>query len=260
MTIDSSEVVVLHIASFIKPAEALVEKLDGSPTVAGLVPSGFTRYLRVFIPASVSSSSEPGSLELHLPWSLICEQLGIELRPNTMWQRDIVSVDARIADFHEPGVGTFGSSKDIFQRLGTILQKHETEDRSWYFATWVGYGVLEGNESVWFPTHAHGSLEMSVFERWNEETAPFDMPLVPSSGEGMTVLSAFGHGVPTDFIPPGQIPMYWWPEGSEWVVGQALYGRSIYLACDDAIAEEVLAMPGLDAIEVSLSDEGEREE
>ena len=54
--------------------------------------------------------------------------------------------------------------------------------------------------------------------------------------------------------------MYWWPEGSEWVLGQALYGRSVYLACSDEIAEEILATSGIEAIEVSLFDEAEYEE
>lgn len=44
------------------------------------------------------------------------------------------------------------------------------------------------------------------------------------------------------------------------MLGQALYGRSVYLACNTAVAEEVLAMPGIEAIEVNLSDEAEYEE
>lgn len=247
-------------AHSIYSADALMKRLDGSPTVAGIVPSGYERYLRLFAPVSVSSSNNPDSLELRLPWSLICEQLGIELKPNTLWQRDIVSIDARVADFHEPGFGSPGTEDDLPARLGEILQRHETEDRSWYFAAWTGYGVAEGDRPVWFPSHHHNALEMSVFERWNEAAAPFAIPLVPSSAGSMTPLTAFGHGVPTNWEPPGQLPMYWWPEGNEWVLGQALYGRTMYLACSGAVADEVLATSGIEAIEVALSDEAEYEE
>lgn len=248
----------MQSANWINSAEKLMKMLDGSPTVSGIVPSGFPRYLRAFSPASVRSSNDPDSLELHLPWSLICEQLGVELKPNTLWQRDIVSADARIADLQEPGLGS--RDTDLPERLGKILQSHEAADRSWHFATWAGYGVVEGKQPVWFPSHHHDSLEMSVFERWNEASAPFTLPVVPVKSESRAILKAFGHQPPADLIPPGEIPMYWWPEGSEWVLGQALYGRSVYLVCSDEIAEEILATSGIEAIEVSLFDEAEYEE
>jgi len=248
----------MQVAGWIGSAETLKKRLDGGPTVAGIMPSGFKRYLRVFSPLSVCSSKEPDALELQVPWSLICEQLGVEFKSNILWERDIVSADARIADFQEPRLGSLDT--DVPERIGKALQQHEAEDRSWYFATWIGYGVAEGKQHVWFPSHHHGALEMSVFERWNEAAAPFAMPLVPSQAGSMTPLAAFGHGVPTDWVPPGQIPMYWWPEGHDWVLGQALYGRSVYLACSDAIADEILATSGIEAIEVSLSDEAEYEE
>jgi hypothetical protein len=54
--------------------------------------------------------------------------------------------------------------------------------------------------------------------------------------------------------------MYWWPEGHEWVLGQPLYGRSVYLACSHVIADEVLATSGIEAIEVDLCDEVDHEE
>lgn len=250
----------MQLASSIESAESLMKRLDGGPTVAGIVPKGFKRYLRVFSPASASSSFEPNSLQLLLPWSLICEQLGVELKPNTLWQRDIVSADPRISGFHEPGFGSPDTNADLPMRLGAILQQHEAEDRTWYFASWVGYGVEMGNHSVLFISHHHDSLEMSVFERWNEANAAFTSPLVPSEMGSSTPLSVFGYDPPTEYLPPGQLPMYWWPEGQDWVIGQALYGRTIYLACNDAIADEVLAAKGIEAIEVSLSDEAECEE
>lgn len=248
----------MQLANWVDSAEALMERLDGSPTVAGLVPRGFERYLRIFSPVGVRSSNEPDALELQLPWSLICEQLGIDLKPNTLWQRDIVAIEPRVTDFQEPGWGAHDT--DALERVGKILQQHEVADRSWYFASWVGYGVEEGEHPVWFPSHHHDSLEMSVFERWNEASTPFAMPLVQSSPGSGTLLSVFGDTPTTNFTPPGQQPMYWWPEGHDWVLGQALYGRSAYLACSNTIADEVLATPGIEAIEVALSDEAEYEE
>lgn len=239
-------------------AEALMQKLDGGPTVTGLVPSGFERYLRIFSPLVVSASHEPGALKLQLPWSLICEQLGIELNPNTLWQRDIVTTDPRIADFHEPGFDTQDTS--VIEPVGKVLQSFETEDRSWYFASWVGYGVAEGKQPVWFPSHHHNSLEMSVFERWNKAASRFNVPFVPGQPGSWTPLSAFGHEAPAAIDPPNQLPMYWWPEDHDWVIGQALYGRSLYLACDSAVANAVVSTPGLEAMEVASWDEAEHEE
>lgn len=248
----------MRTAHWIDPAETLMKRLDGSPTVAGIVPSGFERYLRIFSPIGVSSNSGPDALELRVPWSLICEQLGIEFKPNILWQRDIVAADSRVTDFQEPGWGAHDTH--VLELVGRILQEHESQDRSWYFASWTGYGVAEGDQTVWFPSHHHGALEMSVFERWNEADSPFVFPLVPSSPGSGTLLSAFGDVAPTEFTPPGQQPMYWWPEGHEWVLGQPLYGRSVYLACSNVIADEVLATSGIEAIEVDLCDEADHEE
>lgn len=234
-------------------------RLDGGPTVAGLVPSGYDRYLRLLNTIKVSSGNEPEGLQFRLPWSLVCEQLGVDLKPNILWQRDIVSVDPRVTDLHEPVLGTH--DEYVSQRVGDILQRHETQDRSWYFASWVGYGVADDDQSVWFPSYYHRSLEMAVFERWNEKTASFALPFIPSSAEGSAPLTSSGSfNAPRGWRPPDQLPMYWWPEGHDWVLGQALYGRSVYLACNTAVAEEVLAMPGIEAIEVNLSDEAEYEE
>ncbi|MBP1327194.1 hypothetical protein JOF28_002426 [Leucobacter exalbidus] len=248
----------MQLTNWIDSAETLMERLDGGPLVSGLVPSGFERYLRIFSPVPVSNNPEPGALELQLPWSLICEQLGVELKPNTFWQRDIVAADPRIADFQGPGFDTRDTR--VLERVGEVLQRFERVDRSWYFASWVGFGVAEGGQPVWFPTHHHDALEMSIFERWNEAANSFTVPLVPGNPRSWTPLSVFGDGVPASIDPPDQLPMYWWPDGQEWVIGQALYGRSLYLACNNAVADAVLSTPGVETMEVASCDEAEHEE
>lgn len=248
----------MRTAHWIGSAETLMKRLDGSPTVAGIVPSGFERYLRIFSPVGVSSHSGPDALELRVPWSLICEQLGIEFKPNILWQRDIVAADSRVTEFQEPGWGAHDTH--ALEHVGKILQEYEAQDRSWYFASWAGYGVAESDQTVWLPSHRHGALEMSVFERWNEADSPFAFPLVPSSPGSGTLLSSFGDAAPQEFTPPSQQPMYWWPEGHDWVLGQPLYGRSAYLACSNSIADEVLAASGIEAIDADLSEEADHEE
>ena len=248
----------MWFATRIDAAESLMQRLDGGPTVSGLVPGGFERYLRILSPVVVSSGRGSGSLELELPWSLVCEQLGVELAPNTLWERDIVAADPRIADFQEPGLGRHDTS--TLQRLGEVLHRAETADRLWYFASWVGYGVAESPQSVWLPTLRHDALELSVFEQWREAATPFTLPLVPGRPGSHTPLSAFGSESPATFDPPGQLPMYWWPDGQDWVLGQALYGRSVYLACSSSLADTVLATRGLEAMEVAAHDEAEYEE
>lgn len=54
-----------------------------------------------------------------------------------------------------------------------------------------------------------------------------------------------------------RLPLYIWPESLEWVVGQAPYGSSVYVACAQPIGEELLADERLDAIEVQPSDSAE---
>lgn len=248
----------MQLTNRIDSARALMQRLDGGPTVAGLVPSGFERHLRILSPLVVSSSHEPGALELELPWSLVCEQVGVELEPGTMWQRDIVAADPRVADFQGPWFAWQDTS--LSGRVGRLLQQFETEDRTWYFASWIGYGVVQSGQPVWLPSHRHGSLEMSVFERWNESANPFSLPLVPGQPGRWAPLTASGHGNPTAIDPPDLLPMYWWPEGHDWVLGQALYGRSLYLACTSAVADAVLSTQGLEAMDVASSDEAEHEE
>lgn len=248
----------MQLASWVDSAESLMKRLDGSPAVSGLVPAGYDRYLRIFSPVGVNSHAGPDALELRVPWSLICDQLGIEFKPNILWQRDIVSVEPRVADFQEPGWGV--NDTYALERVGQILHQSEEADRSWYFACWTGYGVAESARTVWFPNHHHDALEMSIFERWNDNDAPFTFPMVPSSPGSGTLLSSFGSPAQTEYTPPPQQPMYWWPDGHDWVLGQPLYGRSAYLACSNAIADEVLATSGIEVIEVDPSDEADREE
>jgi len=202
-----------------------MNRLDGGANVAGITPPGFERYLRIFSPVGVSSNSGPDALKLRVPWSLICEQLGIEFKPNILWQRDIVSADSRVTDFQEPGWGAHDT--DALERVGKVLQEYEAEGRFWYFASWTGYGVAESDQTVWFPSHHHGALEMSVFERWNEAASPFTFPLAPSSPGSSTLLSGFGEVGPTEFTPPGQQPMYWWQEGHDWVLGSRYMDKAL---------------------------------
>lgn len=51
----------MRTAHWIGSAENLMKRLDGSPTVAGIVPSGFERYLRIFSPVGVSSNAGAGT-------------------------------------------------------------------------------------------------------------------------------------------------------------------------------------------------------
>jgi len=252
-----------HLSTFVDPAEALMGCLDGGPTVAGIVPRGYPRYLRIFGPIGLPSGDGPDPLVIEVSWATICEQLGVAYTPNVLWERDIVAADPRIAAAFTPGFGS--GDTGLVERVNHILHAHETEDRSWHFATWPGYGIVENPKPVWLPSHHHGSLEMSVFERWNEASAPAELPLVPRRVDRGTLLTAFFDHVSSlpDGAPPepqGEVPMYWWPDGADWVLGQALYGRSLYLACGDEIADAMLAAPRIEAIDVSASDEAEYEE
>lgn len=214
-----------RLAALLTPASGGVHD-----PVTTIVPPRHNRYLRIFNPAWRDAESVPTAR-----WRDIAEEAGEVLRPDAQWNRDLLTLPGVSARYGDPVLGEPDAA--LLSALGQILLRREPAPRAWSFATSSVYGVrgAPADAQVRFP---HGG-EMVVF--------------------GGSVRSVTG-----DFLLPaltdGRLPMYMWPPDLEWVMGQALYGRSVYLACSFEVAEAVTADPRLEVMDVNSWDVAEHED
>lgn len=204
--------------------------------VTSIVPPGYNRYLRIFNAASHNDADATP-----IKWSEVAAKFGKSLAADMQWNRDMSPGGEATLGFGEPWVGAPDAT--LLQALGEILLRHEPEVGDWNLSTsWIYGDVPSAPEGsvVTFPT----GYEMLTYKgNVRDEAGGFLLPYLNAGRD-----------------TPGRLPMYLWPESMEWVIGQALYGRSSYLACSHEVAAEVLADPRLDAIEVNSWDVAEHED
>ena len=190
--------------------------------VTSIVPHGHDRYVRIFNPASLRGTP--------VAWSEVASALGITLTAATQWERDIAPA-ASGRDYGDPDRGE--PDPVMLQALGELLLSHELEERDWQFATSTIYGAdlsVPQDSLVTFPS----GFEMACYAgAVRDEQGAFVLPLLGAEHFGAA-----------------RLPMYFWPDTREWVVGQAPYGSSVYVACSQQLAEQLRADMRLDTIDV----------
>lgn len=211
----------LNIELDARIAERMVSLLDrAGHSVTAFVPSGYERYVRVLNPIETTDGST-------VMWSELVNRNGLEANPWMQWDELKALPGADLPDeVSEPGMGRPHASlaEGLIRTLGV-------DSRPCYFASWVGYAEQEAAPAAIFP--------------------PNDREMILYSG---ALLDGVGEPeVPT--IDGGRVPMYWWPEGLEWCVGQDIYARSLIVACDLPTAGRILAAERLDSFLIRESDQ-----
>ncbi|AOT57296.1 hypothetical protein A4G23_00082 [Streptomyces rubrolavendulae] len=196
-------------------------------TVAGVAAAGFAAYARVLHPASLG--------ERPVRWAAVGAALGRSVEPGTYWH-ELVGMGR---DYHNasvyglPGVWDEHPAEgptppDVARALVPLLARHTgTPDRCWY-GLWNGYG------------------------RWDFDTVPtFRTP-----GRDEVLLS----GTLAEAVSPleldefAELPDLWWPEDHAWCVGGDVDLVSTYVGGTEALVDDLLAAPELEAHRVAPGD------
>jgi len=195
-------------------------------SVNSLVPSGFAVYVRVFHPAARA----PWPNLTPVTWSEIAAANKTE--PHAEMQLVALTGSFEFSNHAQPGVfdrpPLEGSlPPDLASQLSAALRVHtSTPDRCW-FAVWNGFGgrtraEVQGAPTFRVPAREYHLLQGSV------------------DGIAENVLEGFRD----------QSANIWWPDDRAWCVATEIDLNTTYIGCDDACRDTILALPGVEALEI----------
>jgi hypothetical protein len=190
---------------------SLAERPREEPFVHQLFPSSLRRFARVFNPAHDRD-------DVSVRWSHLADD-GV-VHPETSWldisyDRDVIL-----------GPQDRGIDVDVATALGEVLREFTTTSEQIYFMSWEGYTGIAPRLAMSSTVTLRG-LEMFVFEGRIEDCAE---PI---------------HQWDDD------ITSQWWvPGDGAWMVGNDVYGASVYVAGTDEAIAAVVASDRLEAIPV----------
>ena len=213
-----------------RPAEWVIAGLLGfAQSVLSLVPAGFQAYVRVFHPAYRSVGEGSSGRLVPVPWAEIAAANGtrvqeaMQLGALTGSWASAETGQAGVFDV-PPRVGSL--PRELAIALAPVLARHtSTPERIW-FAVWEGFGDL--------PDEVR---QAPAF------TAPY---------RRYHLL-----GGPIDALPEGaydsvfrRSPNLCWPSDRAWCTATEIDLNSTYVACSDACADEIVAVPEVEALTI----------
>jgi hypothetical protein len=215
------------------PAEWVVAGLRGfAQSVLSLVPAGFPQYLRVFHPAYEPVGQGSSKRLVPVSWSEIAAangtraHVGMQLGALTGSWASVETGQAGVFDA-PPDVGSL--PHELVAALAPVLARHtSTPERIW-FAVWEGFGDL--------PDEVRRAPTFSVpYGRYHLLGGPIDA--LPEGAYGS--------------IGP-QSPNLCWPDDRAWCTATEIDLNSTYVGCGDACADEIIAVPEVEALTIDPS-------
>ncbi len=232
----------------------LVPRFRGSG-VAGIVPDGFSAYVRILHPAR-SRSGTPVRWEQIAAWS------GRAMHRLAEFHRIADPMPGygngvRPWDGHEPRAGDL--VQDSLRALCANLHQHTTTADACWFCIWDGYG--------W----AHSSTASMIFHRTGAPppTPPspkkylrYEVAAAPrvslSSREYLLFEGPLDAAMDTDWSPSGSIvphsPNLFWPQDHAWCVASEIDLYTTFVAGSQELADTLVANPALEAWQVEPTD------
>ena len=195
--------------------------LPGQHTVAELVPSGYAHYLRVFHPFLPADPNDPDSTLPGPPrsWQSLAEEAGVVFHPELQW-RSLLEVLGGPDGPRPYWVSEGRLDEPVRSALFQLLAPRGDFDA--YFLYYTG-ALVRGTSPLLY--RASITLYREVQDVANQDLG----------------------GV--DDLQPG--PEFVWPADRSWVVNTDYDLDSTYVACDEDVAEAILADPTLEALPVS---------
>jgi hypothetical protein len=197
-------------------------------TVASIIPSCFSRCVRVFHPAWRVVPPSQQRVEVH--WSEVATRNERLMHPAAEWG----SLTGSWKLESQPGLWdappTIGSLPVVVaQRLLTTLMQHTTTPEQCWFGIWNGYDGLP-----------QSLVESGAHFRLSERE--------------MLLLSGVGPAVLTSPLGPSdtQLANLWWPQDRSWCVGTDIDLMTTFVAGDSTCITSLLAQPKLEVLEVTF--------
>ncbi len=216
-TWDPSRGTALTIETDLSPAAWLEPRLAaGTYEVRMSSPLGFEAYARIFFPFVISLVGAGGEVTCeYVTWRELARRNGRVA--HALMERETIDVgpDGRAGD-HDTH-GSFGPEQ--FDALLGVLRRHTSSTDAW-FLLWEGYGDL------------------------NRRAFDEGLPKVSHPMRNFFLL----RGPIQAFEDFPRTPNYWWPGDRAWCVCSDTDFEWAYLAASAACADEVLAVPIVDAM------------
>lgn len=141
----------------------------------------------------------------------------LEYRSDIQWAD--LGVDRRDGNLIEPQMGTVDGAV-----VAVLLRHLAVAGRSVYTAQWEGYADVDTDDTD----------ERLLF--------PPQRPCLVRTSE------------PRELLQKTRVPMRWWDSTLDWVVGNDIYARSVFVSADAAKIAALLTEPDLEAFSVKPSD------
>jgi hypothetical protein len=190
---------------------ALAESPRGDSYVHQLFPSSFHRFARVFNPAHDQD-------DVSLRWSDLAENGA--LHPETGWLDITYDPDVVLS----PNIQ--GIDVDVAVLLAGVLTRFTKTPEQIYFMTWEGYAGIAPKLAMAAAVTWRG-LDMLIFEGRIEDGTES-----------------------VDEWDDTRTSQWWVPADGAWLIGNDIYGASVYVAGSDEAIAAVLASDLLETISV----------
>lgn len=193
-------------------------------SVLSLAPEGFPSHVRVFHPAHVHDPEQPSKRGRPVRWSDVAAANARVVHSGMQWRS--------LADRCRPDIYDWPPSEgslphDVAVALASVLSRHTTTPAVCWFAVWTGFGTIRP-ELRETPTFRLPNRHYFLL------TGPVDAIAENTNGASSWHQSA----------------NLGWPEDRAWCVATEIDLDTTYVACAEACAEEILAIPDLEALEI----------
>jgi hypothetical protein len=197
-------------------------------TVAELLPAGFDRYLRIFHPFLRSTTLDDGVIRETRTWRSLAEEAGVVFHPEIV--RESLLPALPVLDDEEAG-------------RAWNVEEGRLEDPAWtaLFETLTTRSPKRDAYFLFGWTLAHPVLFRADIGNFGAVQAVADEHLRTGGG---------------DF--PADSPEFVWPVDRSWVVNTDPDLVATFVACDEALADMILAHPALEVLPVTLASRVDR--
>lgn len=241
--------------------------LSADLAVGSLVPPGFAAYVRVLHPAEADDGRP-------VRWAEVAEDQGTTLHPAAQFTHL-----ARRRN-HGSGRGWRGDDpyegsldRTTLETLVAVLAGHTETPGTVWLNLWDGFGQLPEAWSRSRRVRDHnGFREYFAFRCELGEVVDLSVRFedlgrdasVRSQSRTVVVAEYVGDGDPEDDLPPRhpdepdhhlQSPQQWWPDDRAWAVATEIDDDYTVVAGSEALADAILAHPGLETFRVGLRDD-----
>ena len=226
--------------------------------VAGVVPDGFSAYVRILHPARCATNNDPVS------WAQVAAWSGCSMHRLVQFHRIAESLPSygigpKPWDGQSPEPGNLPI--DLLRVLCATLGEHTRTGNSCWFCLWDGYGWLHGSTASAMAKGRRPAPSLNVLD--GASKIPYDVQNVPRVHlphrdyllfEGpLSAATELGWS-PSSDVFFSKSPNLFWPQDHAWCVASEIDLFCTLVGGSEALAEALLANSSLEAWRVDPGD------